>query len=124
MRAPRPGGDTEGSQQAFKPAPKQADQDANKGEKVMTDVFVYSRFSSDGQDRTSTAGQVANCEAIAAREGLRVVKKFADEGRPGYDDHRPEYQRMLSELKRGSVGGILCDETSRLSRSQAELHRL
>ena len=40
-------------------------------------VAIYARYSTDRQDRTSIDGQIANCEALAGREGLRVVATFA-----------------------------------------------
>lgn len=87
-------------------------------------VAIYARYSTELQDRTSIAGQVANCEALAGREGLDVVARFHDEARSRYDDRRPGYQTMLEALKRGEFAGIVCDETSRATGNQAELHRL
>ena len=87
-------------------------------------VAIYARYSTDLQDKTSIAGQISNCEALAGREGLEVVATFADEGISGNDDNRPQYQAMLSALKAGNFTGIVCDETSRITRNQAELHRL
>lgn len=87
-------------------------------------VAVYARYSSELQDKTSIAGQVANCEAIASREGFDVVARFQDEAQRGDDDGREGYQAMLAALKRGEFVGIICDETSRITRNPAELHRL
>jgi DNA invertase Pin-like site-specific DNA recombinase len=87
-------------------------------------VCIYARFSTTGQDKTSIAGQVANCEALAAREGLQIGATFHDEAQSGNDDNRPNYRAMLERLKRGEFDGVIADETSRLTRSQAELHRL
>ncbi len=87
-------------------------------------VALYARYSTALQDKTSIDGQVANCEALAGREGLEIVSQFRDEGRSGNDDQRDGYQAMLAGLKRGDFIGIVCDETSRITRNQAELHRL
>ena len=87
-------------------------------------VAIYGRYSTDLQDKTSIDGQIVNCEALAAREGLDIVARFRDEGRSGNDDQRDGYQAMLAALKRGEFIGIVCDETSRITRNQAELHRL
>ena len=87
-------------------------------------VAIYARYSTDTQDVMSIAGQVANCEALVARESLEVVARFQDEGISGNDDNRPGYQDMLSRLERGEFVGIVCDETSRITRNQSELHRL
>ena len=90
----------------------------------MTDVAIYSRFSTDTQDVTSITGQVANCEALAARESLQVVARYQDAGISGNDDNRPGYRQLLADLAEGKFVGIVCDETSRITRNQAELHRL
>ncbi len=90
----------------------------------MIKVAVYARYSTDLQDKTSITGQIANCEALAAREGLKVIATFQDEGISGNDDSRPNYQAMLRELQAGTFTGIVCDETSRITRNQSELHRL
>ena len=87
-------------------------------------VAIYSRFSTDTQDVTSIAGQVANCEALASREGLTVVARYRDDGISGNDDNRPGYKELLAALEEGKFVGIVCDETSRLTRNQSELHRL
>lgn len=87
-------------------------------------IAIYARYSTELQDKTSIAGQVANCEALAAQEGLEVVARFRDEGQSGNDDGRPGYQSMLRDLDSGAFDGIVCDETSRITRNQSELHRL
>ena len=87
-------------------------------------VAIYARYSTDLQDKTSIDGQVANCEALAARESLRVVARYQDKGISGNDDNRPGYQQLLADLAAGKFVGIVCDETSRITRNQSELHRL
>lgn len=87
-------------------------------------VAIYARYSTDQQDKTSIDGQVANCEALAQREALTVVGTFKDEGISGNDDTRPGYRRLLADLEAGKFDGIVVDETSRITRNQAELHRL
>ena len=90
----------------------------------MIRVAIYARYSTDLQDKTSIAGQIYNCEALAAREGFDVITHFHDEGQSGNDDTRAEYQAMLKALKAGEFDGIVCDEPSRITRNQSELHRL
>ena len=87
-------------------------------------VAIYARYSTDLQDKTSITGQISNCEALAAREGFGALTPFHDEGQSGNDDTRPQYQAMLKALKAGEFDGIICDETSRITRNQSELHRL
>ena len=91
---------------------------------MKTKVAIYARFSTDMQDRTSILGQFENCEALAAREGLQISAHFSDEAKSGNDDSRSEYLQLLEELNSHKFDCVICDETSRLTRNQAELHRL
>ena len=46
-------------------------------------AVIYARYSTDQQDESSIAGQVANCQSLAEREGFEVVEAFTDEGISG-----------------------------------------
>lgn len=87
-------------------------------------VASYARYSTAEQDRISIAAQLANVEALCGREGFTIVAGFHDEARQGSDDRRPGYRALLAGLERGDFDGIVADETSRITRNQAELHRL
>ncbi len=84
---------------------------------------IYARFSTDQQDKISIASQAANCEAVCSREGFTVIRRYSDEAISGNDDHRPEYMKMLAALERGEIDVVVADETSRVTRNMAELHR-
>ena len=58
---------------------------------------IYSRYSTDLQDETSIAGQIANCEALAAQKGFDVVARYQDAAQSGNDDNRPQYQQMFAD---------------------------
>ncbi len=87
-------------------------------------VAIYARYSTDMQDKTSIAGQISNCEALAAREGFDVVTRYQDAARSGNDDNRPQYQQLLADSEAGLFDAIIVDETSRLTRRPGELPRL
>ena len=87
-------------------------------------VAIYARYSTDLQDKTSITGQVANCEALAVREGFDVVTRYHDAARSGNDDNRPQYQQLLADSEAGLFDAIIVDETSRLTRRPGELPRL
>src|SRR5687767_1608661 len=93
-------------------------------EEISMRVAAYARYSTAEQDKISIAAQLANVEALCGREGFTIVARFQDEARQGSDDNRPGYRALLAGLKRGDFEGIVADETSRITRSQAELHRL
>ena len=85
---------------------------------------IYARYSTDGQDITSIAGQVANCEALADANGWTVIDRYSDAATSGTDDSRPDYQRLLEDSEASKFDGIIVDETSRLTRRPGELPRL
>ena len=87
-------------------------------------VAIYARYSTDLQDKTSIAGQITNCEALAAREGFDVVSRYQDAARSGNDDNRPQYQQLFTDSEAGLFDAIIVDETSRLTRRPGEIPRL
>ena len=87
-------------------------------------IAIYARYSTNLQDKTSIAGQVVNCKAIADENGWRVVKQYSDEAISGTDDSRPGYQQLLADSEAGKFDAILVDETSRLTRRPGELPSL
>lgn len=87
-------------------------------------VAIYSRFSTDSQDKTSIDGQVVNCQALADGNGWEVMERYSDEAISGTDDGRPGYQQLLADSEAGKFDAILVDETSRLTRRAGELPRI
>ena len=87
-------------------------------------VAIYARYSTDLQDKTSIAGQIANCEAVAKQNDWRIVDHYQDAAQSGNDDNRPQYQKMLTDSEAGLFDAIIVDETSRLTRRPGELPRL
>lgn len=70
------------------------------------DCVVYARYSSHAQRDVSIEQQVADCEAYARSNGLRVVKVYADRAISGTNDKRPQFQKMLKDAER--AGGLMC----------------
>lgn len=87
-------------------------------------AVIYCRYSTDEQDESSITGQARNCRAVAEREDWKVTKLYSDKAMGGNDDSRPQYQQMLADSESGKFDVIICDETSRISRSPGELPRL
>ncbi len=85
---------------------------------------IYSRYSTDLQDRSSIDGQVSNCESIAILNGWKVVRRYSDEAFSGGDDNRPGYMALLADSEAGKFDCIIVDETSRITRRPGELPRL
>lgn len=60
----------------------------------------------------------------AAEHGLDNPQLFCDWGFSGTNDRRPEYRRMLQEVKAGNVSAIVVKDLSRLSRDPAACFEL
>lgn len=87
---------------------------------------VYCRLAHYDGEIDTLAGQHQQDALLqyAAEHGLEHPQLFCDWGFSGTDDRRPEYQRMLSEVKAGNVSAIVVKDLSRLSRDYAACFEL
>lgn len=51
-------------------------------------------------------------------------KVYREEGRSGKDTNRPEFQRMLEDVKNGEINVILCTKLDRISRSLIDFYKM
>lgn len=63
----------------------------------MKSAVIYARYSSERQSEQSIEGQLRVCNDFAERNGLRIVGTYIDRAMTGTNDHRAEFQRMLSD---------------------------
>ena len=95
----------------------------------MLRAVIYIRVSSErqaGEERTSPETQEADCRALAARKGYKVVEAIRDTERyrvkgklvepSGRRSDRPGWKRLLSMARAGSVDVILAWKDNRLYR--------
>ena len=89
-------------------------------------VGIYLRVSSEEQARIqdgSLVSQRKRLEEYVEAQNKRdsswgtIVQVYCDEGKSAKDMNRPEFQRLLTDVKLGKVNLILATELSRLSRS-------
>lgn len=90
-------------------------------------VATYARLSSDrDRDKASIEVQVEECQREAERRGWTVSDVYIDRNRsaslPGRK--RPEFDRLMADVRAGKVSTILVRETSRLYRKPRELEDL
>lgn len=86
---------------------------------------IYSRFSTDKQTESSIADQVRVCTEHAVKEGLAVVARYEDQGISGAAmGNRPGLLAMLEAAKARAFDVLLVMDTSRLSRSSADLSKI
>ena len=89
----------------------------------MADVGVYARISSDREgDGLGVRRQLADCERLAEARHWRVVDRYVDDDVSAYSGRvRPEYRRMLDDLRHGVIKGVVVWHLDRLHRRPKEL---
>jgi site-specific DNA recombinase len=86
---------------------------------------IYSRFSTDKQTESSIADQVRVCTEYAQANGMTVTHRFEDQGISGAPiGNRPGCVGMLDAAKSKAFDVLLVMDTSRLSRSSADLSKI
>lgn len=84
---------------------------------------VYCRVSRDRVGAgLAVARQLAECQALAERDGLRIVAETADNDVSGYSGKpREGYAELVALIESGAVDVLLCWHTDRLTRRLIEL---
>jgi DNA invertase Pin-like site-specific DNA recombinase len=76
----------------------------------------YVRMSTD-QQQDSPARQRQDIEALASRQGFRIIRWYEDHGQTGTESSkRREFQKLLADAKAGTFQAVLLSEQSRMSR--------
>lgn len=86
-------------------------------------VLAYGRMSArskNGANCRSADQQIEICKFDAPRHGLEIVGCYTDENVSGISiEDRPSFKRMLSDVRRLKVQGIITADISRLGRTAA-----
>jgi DNA invertase Pin-like site-specific DNA recombinase len=84
---------------------------------------VYARISHDPKgDHLGVDRQRADCQALAARHGWTIAEEYIDNDVSAFSGkRRPEYQRMLADIKSGAIDGVIVYNLDRLHRQPREL---
>lgn len=84
---------------------------------------IYARISSDREgDGLGVNRQLEDCEQLAEQRGWAVAETYVDDDVSAYSGKaRPEYARMLDDLRTGSINGVLVYHLDRLHRQPKEL---
>ena len=76
----------------------------------------YVRMSTD-QQQDSPTRQRQDIEALAQRQGFRIIRCYEDHGQTGTESSkRREFQKLLGDTKAGTFQAVLLSEQSRMSR--------
>jgi len=92
----------------------------------MVTAGVYARISSDPDGtRLGVERQIADCETLADRLGWSVADIYVDNDISAWSGSlRPDYRRLLDDLKNGLIDGVLVWHPDRLHRHPKELEEL
>ena len=67
----------------------------------------HARYSCERQTEQSIEGQLRICNEFAERNDLKIVDTYIDRAMTGTNDHRPEFQRMLSDSDKPQIWDIV-----------------
>ncbi len=83
---------------------------------------IYARISLDTEgEAKGVTRQVDDCQKLAAELGWTVADEYIDNDISAYSGkHRPEYQRMLDDIKNLTIDGVLVYSLDRLTRRPIE----
>lgn len=89
----------------------------------MVRAGIYARISSDREgEGLAVARQLEDCTARAAENGWRVADRYVDADISAYSGKtRPEYRRMLADIRAGLIDGVVVYHLDRLHRQPREL---
>lgn len=79
---------------------------------------IYARYSSINQKEQSIEGQLRECKAYAERSGYNVIGEYIDKAMSGRSDHRPDFQQMISDAKKGQFEYIIVWKLDRFARNR------
>ncbi len=73
----------------------------------MKNAIIYARYSSERQNEQSIESQLRVCNEYAQNNGLNVVDSYIDKAMTGTNDHRPSFQKMLSDAEKSKAWEIV-----------------
>ena len=80
---------------------------------------LYCRFSND-DDLQGESNSITNQKAMlldySKKNGFHNSEFYVDEGWSGTNFERPDFQRMVRDMKNGKIGTIITKDLSRLGR--------
>ena len=94
-----------------------------KGCEIMkkTRAVIYARYSSDNQREESIEGQVQACTELAEKDGMTIIKIYADRAMTGRNDKRPQFQQMLKDAQSGMFDVLYLWKIDRFGRNRYEI---
>ena len=84
----------------------------------MKTAAVYARYSSDNQREESIDAQIRAINEYTKREGINVVKIYADEAKSATTDQRPQFLQMMEDATAGLFDYVVVHKLDRFSRDR------
>src|SRR3990167_7971228 len=84
-------------------------------------VALYARVSTADQNVDT---QLTALRDYCARMGYDVAGEYVDSGFSGKDDRRPEFERLLADLRQGRADAVVVYKLDRIGRSLKHLLNL
>lgn len=78
----------------------------------------YCRYSSDRQNESSIEAQELALREWASRNGVIIVRMYYDRAFSGTSDNRPDFLRMIADLKTHPVDLVLVHKQDRFARNR------
>ena len=91
----------------------------NSKVKLIHGAYILARYSTDHQKEDSIEVQVDRCRAWCREHSLPVLDVFADAAISGMKDTRPEYARMMAQLRAGGADTVVVYDQSRMFRKMS-----
>jgi len=82
---------------------------------------VYARYSSENQREASIEDQIRICKVRVNREGWKLATSYSDSAISGSQLLRPGYQKLLQEVRDGSIDVVVAEALDRVSRDQEHI---
>ena len=103
------------------------------GEKERKACGLYLRVSTERQAQVKegsldtqlgTLKKFCEIKSSHGTEEWVVAEVYREEGKSGKNTDRPEYQRMIQDIRQGKLNVILCTKIDRIHRSLMDFYRL
>ena len=81
-------------------------------------AVIYARYSSDNQREESIEGQIRECTAFAAKNGITILRHYIDRACSAKTDNRPEFQQMIHDSRQRLFDIVLVWKLDRFARNR------
>ncbi|MCQ2442247.1 MAG: recombinase family protein [Oscillospiraceae bacterium] len=81
-------------------------------------AVIYARYSSDNQREESIEGQIRECMAYAALNGIKIIDSYVDRAFSAKTDQRPSFQKMIKDSAKKLFDTVLVWKLDRFARDR------